>query len=230
MKKIYILHGWAYSIDRWQEFVLELKKFDFEPVILKIPGLTAPLAKVWELDDYVLWLKDNLKHEKKQVILLGHSNGGRIALAYAAKYPKTLSQIILIDSAGIYHNELPIRVKRVVFGLAAKVGKKVFKSSSRFKGFLYKFARVHDYEEANPILRTTMLNLIRSDLSNLFSEIKTPTLIIWGKADGVTPLSDGKLMHRGIKGSRIYVLNTGRHSPMFTNTAEVVKIIRKELK
>jgi pimeloyl-ACP methyl ester carboxylesterase len=43
-------------------------------------------------------------------VLLGHSNGGRIALAFAEKYPDKVKQLVLIDSAGIYHNEFSIRL------------------------------------------------------------------------------------------------------------------------
>src|SRR3989338_4234164 len=103
MKKIIILHGWAYSTDKWRPFIEELKKSGVKSKMIKIPGLTSPLDQVWNLDDYVEWLKKNLSKEKGKVILLGHSNGGRIALAFSAKYPEKVGKLILIDSAGIFH-------------------------------------------------------------------------------------------------------------------------------
>src|SRR6185437_424542 len=105
-KKIIILHGWAYSTEKWKPFVEDLKKHEFTPIVLKIPGLTAPLENVWNIENYVEWLKKNLEKEDAKVILLGHSNGGRIALAFATQYPEKIDTLILIDSAGIYHNEL----------------------------------------------------------------------------------------------------------------------------
>ena len=117
VKKIIILHGWAYEHTKWVPFVNELIKAGFDIRLLDIPGLTAPLDEVWQLDDYVNWLRENIQSEPTSVALLGHSNGGRIALAYTAKYPTKISHLILIDSAGIYHNEFPIMLKRLVFRL-----------------------------------------------------------------------------------------------------------------
>src|SRR5436309_1754011 len=97
IKKIFILHGWTYSIERWEPFINELRKHGIEPEMLQIPGLTAPLDEVWRLDDYVEWLKEIVEKEKDKVTLLGHSNGGRIGLAFAAKYPDKVEKLFLID-------------------------------------------------------------------------------------------------------------------------------------
>src|SRR6476619_6450928 len=123
-KKIFILHGWTYSTEKWQPFLDALKREGIEGILLKIPGLTAPLEQVWGLDNYIEWLHGILAKEQ-DIVLLGHSNGGRISLAYAQKYPDHIKQLILMDSAGIYHNEFSIRAKRFIFGSFARVGKKI---------------------------------------------------------------------------------------------------------
>ena len=50
-KQIFILHGWAMrdgdkSREMWRPFMDFLKTADFVPVLLKIPGLSAPLDEV----------------------------------------------------------------------------------------------------------------------------------------------------------------------------------------
>lgn len=226
-KKIYILHGWAYDTKKWEPLVAVLKTKNFEPVLLKIPGLTASLDEVWSLDDYVGWLKGVLKDEK-QVILLGHSNGGRISLAYALKYPEKVSQLILIDSAGIYHNELSLRLKRLFFGTIAKMGKNI-KDVKVVRKIFYKFVKERDYEKANPSLRQTMRNLINEDLLPALHRITIPTTIIWGESDKITPLQDGKLMHKEMSKSTLHVIKNARHSPQFTHVQEVAEIIYANL-
>ena len=214
MKKIFILHGWSYNTEKWQPFLQYLQKEKFLPVLLKVPGLTAAIDRVWTLDDYVEWLYNQIAKDKQPIILLGHSNGGRIALAFASKYPEKVKQLILIDSAGIYHNELPIRLKRTLFRNIAKVGKKLT-SSNMLKQLLYKFVREQDYNQASLILKQTMRNLITVDLRRQLYKITTPTLIIWGEEDKITPLSDGKIIHALIKKSRLSVIKDGNHSPHF---------------
>ncbi len=220
IKKIIILHGWAYEHTKWVPFVNSLIRAGLDIKLLDIPGLTAPLDQVWQLDNYVTWLHDQLQSEPQPVALLGHSNGGRIALAYAAKYPQKISHLFLIDSAGLRHRS----VKRILFKTVAKLGK-VILPFSFLKKILYKAAREHDYEQANPILKKTMLNLISTDLTSILASMIMPTTIIWGSEDKTTPISDGRKMHQLIKNSELYVIHGARHSPQFTHTEEVSKTI-----
>ncbi len=103
MKKIFILHGWTKTTDKWKPFIDYLRDDRFSIELLKIPGLTAKIDKPWALDNYVEWLKNIVDKEKNKVILIGHSNGGRISLAFAAKYPQKIEKLFLIDFAGIRH-------------------------------------------------------------------------------------------------------------------------------
>ena len=132
LKKIVILHGWTYSLDKWSKFTDLLEKDGFEVYLPKIPGLTQDSNESWNLYKYTNWLNKLLEKYQDKVILLGHSNGGRIAINFAVKYPCKLEKLILIDSAGIFHNELPIRLKRIVFKNVANVGKKFTKSTKSF--------------------------------------------------------------------------------------------------
>ncbi len=224
VKKIFVLHGWTYSIDKWDNFITQMQAKFPSTELLKIPGLTEELKEVWNLDNYIDWLESKVNKEKNQVILIGHSNGGRICLAFAAKYPEKVANLILIDSAGIYHNGLPIRLKRLIFKIMAKIGKKITSSKS-LKKVLYKLSRESDYKNASPIVQETMVNLITQDIRNELAFIKIPTLIIWGQGDKTTPLSDGMIMHKLIEGSKMKIINGAKHSPQFTHVKEVVKEI-----
>ena len=216
--KLLILHGWSYSTDKWAPFMKLLEAKGLTPQLLEIPGLTAPIDQPWTLDDYVEWLKDQVG--KGKVILLGHSNGGRISLAFTLKHPDLVERLILIDSAGIYHNEFPIRLKRFIFRNLAKTGKKLT-TSEIVRNIFHKLAQVSDYRDAAPKMRETMINLTSVDLTSDLHKIAAPTLIIWGARDKTTPLSDGELMYKLIPNSRIYVIRGARHSPQFTHPEEV---------
>lgn len=230
--KAVILHGWTYSkagsdpLEKWQPFMKYLESGGIKCQLPRIPGITKEIDQKWTLEKYIEWLKKKIGNEK--VILIGHSNGGRISLAFAEKYPKNVSNLILIDSAGIYHNELSLRFKRFIFRNIAKIGKKI-SDSEKLRKLIYKIAREADYSNATAAQRQTMINLINTNLSNVLKEIKIPTLIIWGKEDSVTPLSDGLLMHELIRNSKLKIINNSRHSPQFTHPKEVAKIINEYL-
>ncbi len=224
LKTVYILHGWTYSLDKWQSLTEKLRASGIAPVMLPVPGLTAASTEIWDLDKYVDWLYQATSDARKPFILIGHSNGGRIGLAFCSRYPDRVQQLILIDSAGIYHNEPLLRLKRGLFGAAAKVGKRL-SSSENMRKILYRLARAHDYEQASPEMRQTMINLVESDKQLDLEQIATPTTIIWGDQDSVTPLEDGRLMTTQIPKADLKIVHGGRHSPFYTHADEVARMI-----
>jgi pimeloyl-ACP methyl ester carboxylesterase len=227
MDKIIILHGWTYSTDKWNLLVDLLEKRGFSVEIPTIPGLTENSDEIWDLDKYSVWLGNKIGNSK--VILLGHSNGGRIASYFAASHPNNVDQLILIDCAGIYHRDLYIQIKRFVFGSVAKIGK-TFTKSEILKRFLYKLAGESDYQKATVNMKKSMVNLISVDLKVTFNKITTDTLIIWGEKDKITPLSDALIINKLIKNSKLEIVKGARHSPFYTNAGEVATIVTEFLK
>ncbi|MEK7572990.1 MAG: alpha/beta hydrolase [Patescibacteria group bacterium] len=223
---VYILHGWSYSLDKWQPFVSQLKNKKLNPVLLKIPGLTEKINKPWTIEDYINWLNEKIEKEDK-VILLGHSNGGRIAMNFALAHPAKVKKLILIDSAGIYHDEIAIKIKRKAFGTIAKLGRKILKNDFG-KKLLYSLARETDYKDADENMKKTMVNLLSSDKILKAENISTPTVILWGEKDRITPVSDAKLLESKIVNSKLLIVTGARHAPQFTHPKEVVDIIIKQ--
>lgn len=224
MKNIYLLHGWTYSLDKWQPFIELLKKEKLHPIQLQIPGLTAPLSQPWTIDNYVDWLKKETISEKNKLILIGHSNGGRIALNFTIKYPQKIHHLILIDSGGIYDNNFLIKFKRLFFKTISNIGKKI--TDSKFlRQLLYKLIGESDYQSASPIMRQTMINLLKSDATLNLSQVNVPVTIIWGRNDTITPLSHAYNLHKLITQSQLHIIENAHHAPFFTNPEEVTRII-----
>ena len=222
--KIVILHGWTYTLEKWNDFGKLLNINGYEVEFLKIPGLSEKSDEVWDLEKYANWL--DLKIGKNKVTLMGHSNGGRIALFYASLHPEKITRLIVVDSAGIYHRNFTLQLKRFIFGTVAKVGKLVTESPG-IKKFLYSLAREKDYNVATPNMKKSMINLITSDLKNILPKINVNTLIIWGSEDQITPLSDAYLMKNLIKNSQLVIIKGARHSPFFTHPEKVQAAINK---
>lgn len=223
---ITILHGWTYSLDKWSGFIAAMDEAGYSCELLTIPGLTEKLDTVWTLNDYVTWLDNQLKD--KNTMLLGHSNGGRIAIAYAAMHPQNISTLMLIASAGILHTDFKTRSKKMIFKVAAKLGKLVT-HSEQLRKLIYKLAREQDYYQASPIMKQTMQQLIAVDVIPMLTKIQTPTLLIWGEQDQATPIHDGLVMANTLVHGTLHTLPTARHAPQFTHTSEVAAIIAQYL-
>lgn len=222
MKQVFILHGWTKSAASWDEAVACLRAKGLDVTLPKIPGLTDDTDPVWGLNDYVEWLSQLLPSDP--VVLVGHSNGGRIAVAFTAAYPHRVQKLILVDSAGIPLTDPWVKLKLSVFKGIAHLGRKLT-NSEKLQSLLYRAARVSDYPNSTPNMRKTMANLIALDLTERLSRISVPTLIIWGQNDSVTPLHMAHKLHQGIKDSRLEIIPSARHAPHATHPNKVCELI-----
>ena len=71
--------------------------------------------------------------------------------------------------------------------------------------------------------------MIKTDLTAEFKKISVPTLIIWGQDDRITPLSDGQLINKLIKNSKLKTIEGARHAPFYTHAGEVAGIIKHDI-
>ena len=235
-KTIFILHGWAVASgnanqEKWQPFIDQLENAGHTVVFLKIPGLSAPLNTVWNLDDFVCWLSQEIQEraQNQKIVLLGHSFGGQIAVKYVAQNPKHIEKLILLDSAGIKDTAPKAVIKRAVFLVAAKVGRVIF-TSDFMRSVLYKLAKESDYKNAPPLLRRTMSNILDAEVVADLPKISVPTKIIWGENDTVTPVKHAHQMHVLITNSQLSLIADARHSPQFTHTTQTAEVVQEFLK
>ncbi|MBI3332094.1 alpha/beta fold hydrolase [Candidatus Peregrinibacteria bacterium] len=225
------LHGWGGSKESFTELRTALKHTakDIEIFTPDLPGFGSEPepSRPWTTDDYADWFVQYLRNNNlldRELILLGHSHGGRILIKLLSKEtknqkPKTknlrIKRLILCSSAGIRH---PRHFKRMLGLMLAKTGKFFLTIPGLRalqplgKKFLYKLVRVHDYEKASPIMRDTLMRVTAEDLRDLLPSIDVPTDIFWGTEDRMTPVSDAHLMKSLIPGSRLRLFSGVRHS------------------
>jgi pimeloyl-ACP methyl ester carboxylesterase len=227
-QKLFIIHGWTYSLDKWTAVCQLLKDRGFEPVQLRVPGLTEPSKKVWDINGYCDWLETQLKGETKPIVI-GHSNGGRIALAYAQRHNDRLGKLILIDSAGIAHTQLVSRLKLSILRFLAAITKPLLRSA-RLKGLLYKLIGAKDYFNASPNMKLTMQNMLAADSTIDLAKVQLPVTIIWGREDGITPLADGHKLAAGIAGAQLHIIANARHAPFANHPDVVAELITKAVR
>ena len=57
----------------------------------------------------------------------------------------------------------------------------------------------------------SFIKIVNENLKYFYDEIKTNTLLIWGKRDKSTPIKDGKYMKKHIKNSTLIAYPTAAH-------------------
>ena len=222
--RVYIIHGWTYTLDKWQPICKMLEQKGIEPILLKVPGLTTPSEKIWDIDGYVTWLNEQLEGVQSPIVI-GHSNGGRIALAYCQKYPSRFKKLILIGAAGVPRSKRG-NAKVKILAATSALGKPLSRVPI-FKKILYRIVGASDYNNAPPNMKKTMQNMLAADKAIDLAKVKVPVLLIWGKFDKSKPLADGKIMNRMIGNSSLQIIDGAGHVPHFTHAEEVLRIIEE---
>lgn len=236
MPTILILHGWESFAKRWAQVKEILARQGIEVFVPDLPGFgeNPPPKESWSVDDYVEWVK-NFTQGFTPFFLLGHSFGGRLAIKFAAKYPGKISGLILVSSAGI--KESKSQLERLTFLTGVEIFNSIFGLPilNKFKPFLRKIfyryiLKKTDYLETKGAMKETFKKIVGEDLTPYLSQIKTPTLIIWGMQDKITPLKDAYLIKENIKNSKLKILENVGHTPHLETPGKLVEIILNFLK
>ncbi len=239
------LHGWGGSKESFTELRETLKESGIEILTPDLPGFgdEPEPKKPWTIDDYADWVEQWLQTRnplrqssgqatlETRISVLGHSHGGRIAIKLAVRGTVPIDHLYLCAAAGIRH---PRHIKRIIGLMLAKTGK-IFLSIPGFKHlqpfgkkFLYRLVRVHDYEQATPVMRDTLVRVTAEDLRPLLPFIEVPTDIFWGTDDQMTPVSDAYLMKKGIRESKLHLFQGVRHRVHRDKAAEIAKVILEQ--
>jgi len=237
--KVLVLHGWGSSSEPWEPLAQLLVKQGFEVIVPDLPGFggSEPPKEVWGIDDYASFIQSfctELRIAKCHVI--AHSFGGRVALRLASTEAIGIDRLILCSSAGLRPSDLRSRLKRLVFYVLSKSGKAAarlplltgFQPAAR--RILYRGAGEHDYEKAPGVMKDVFIRVVSEDMAGDLPLVGVPTLLIWGENDRLTPIRDGRCMHRLLSGSSLYVIPGTGHNAYRDLPEETAACILKFLK
>lgn len=213
---VLVLHGWGASIDTVIPIVRILKPY-FQVYALDLPGFgvsTSP-KEVFGTRDYARLVKEFIDiMDIKDLVLIGHSFGGKISILVGANYPELVNKMVLINSSGLKPRRGLDYYLKVYTYKTMKLFYKVFlanriddKNMERFHNRLGS----RDYRDSKGIMRKILVKVVNEDLSPILKNIKSPTLLIWGDKDITTPLYMGQIMERRIPDSGLVVLKGADH-------------------
>ena len=222
MADLYIIHGWTYTVEPWKKTLAILRNNGISVKMLNVPGLTEESKKVFTIDDYMKWADQNIPDG---ALALGHSNGGRILLNLCSKKPAKLKRLVLLDAAGIYE---PTTKKKAVT-ILAKAGKPLKKVPLINKVF-HKLTGSTDYSKAPENMKKTLTNMLESDKDLDISKVTTPTTILWGENDTITPVRHAKKMDELLPDSEIKFYSNWTHAPYISSPDELARVLTALIK
>ena len=229
-KQVLILHGWGDDSQSWLPFAKALGK-DYECIVPDLPGFggTEPPTSVWNLKNYAEFMRDFLqKIEVKPYAIIGHSNGGAIAIKALGQGLVQSDKLLLLASAGVRGEDRKTGLKVV-----AKIGKAVSrplpkKIRSRLRTALYKKSG-SDLLVAEH-LETTFKRIVADDVREDAAYLSTPTLLVYGELDPATPLRYGIKLKEVIEGSQLKTIADAGHFLHIDTEHQVLTITREFLR
>lgn len=206
-----LLHGWRSDSSIWKNLISKLYNANVSIYALDLPGFgsSPPPTKTFNLQDYANLITGFIKIRKlNNVILLGHSFGGRIGIKIASTTPCSIDRLILVDSAGFVSKSNKV----AAYGKIAKLVKPLFKPKfmKNIRTNIYKRIGADDYI-STPNMQKTFLNVINEDLTSNLNRISKSTLIIWGENDKDTPPEFAKMMNKMIAESELFIIENAGH-------------------
>lgn len=233
--KVILLHGLGGSIANWSLNTTAIAQ-NYHVIALDQVGFgrsDKPALK-YRLGTYVDFLDkfmSELKIEKAS--LVGNSMGGWVAGLMAIKYPNRVEKIVLADAAGLVpatfseaqvyqlnnstRDEIRANMK-LIFASPVLQNNELLVDQ-----FMTARVTAGDGGTINSLIES--IKRREDTLNDRLAEIKKPTLIIWGKQDGLLPVADAYTFNKGISGSELVIFDQCGHVPQFEKAADFNKAV-----
>jgi len=221
---ILLIHGLASDKDSWLQFAKNIP-IHYRVIIPDLPAHGESVQKFklnYSIDNQAKWLNElTSKLGIDKVHIVGLSMGGAIAMRFNYMFPETVSTLTLIDSHGAIKN--------------ASVVDKIYEDTGTIP-----MIEVYDREDFDTMMYLAMENppyvpwfmvdviienkikrkiidtkilkdaFVDIDQSNILSELKLPTLILWGDSDKVIHVDNASYLNEKIVNSKkVIIKNTG---------------------
>jgi proline iminopeptidase len=180
----------------------------------------------------------------EQIDLLGHSWGGFLVMAYAARHPQRIRHLITVDSAApkwadtvfLFKDIFPEGQERADgFAFAEALGDKAASDAGirEYLQWLFYSTEKRDafVSQISPGVYTKEVNqavehdVERFDLNPEIRKFKFPTLVITGRYDINVAPSVAWKMHKAIAGSQFVVFEKSGHLPFYEEPEAFVRAV-----
>jgi len=227
---IVVLHGLFGALSNFEGVINHFSQ-NYRVVVPMMPLYDLPLIKtgVKSLSRFIL---EFIEHKDlKDIILLGNSLGGHVALVTAKARPDLFKAMVLTGSSGLYENafggSFPRREDKDYIRKKIAV---TFYDPDMVTDELVDvtFNLVQDRSKLVKVLalaKSAIRHNMRDDLPNY----NLPVCLIWGQNDTITPPDVAEEFHEKLPDSDLFWIDKCGHAPMMEHPATFNEILSKWL-
>lgn len=225
-----LLHGLFGALSNWEDVVNEFKK-DYRVVIPMLPIYEMPIkqAGLEGLREFTEGFVRLMQLEN--MIIMGNSLGGHVALLYTLNNPEKVSRLVLTGSSGLFENAMG--------GSYPKRGSYEYIRERVAYTFYNPVVASKDlvdevFETTKSIPKCMRIVAIaksaqRNNLALDLPKIQVPTLLVWGLNDTITPPMVAYEFNRLIPHSQLQFIDRCCHAPMMEHPETFNRLVRSFL-
>ncbi len=211
-----LLHGLLGNPEGWFDAASALVDRGYRAIVpdLKLDELSRKQSNVQGIVDYVRRFTTFLGLD--QMILIGNSLGGQIAIRYTTCYPECVAGLLLSASSGIYETEVGhTTFRRNDRNYIRVKAEKTFYDPAMVTEDLVD--RISDIA-TNRLRALRFVWLARSSMKDLvigeLEKIDVPACLIWGSEDQITPPDVAHTFQELLPNAKLRFIEKCGHAPM----------------
>ncbi|SEN00547.1 Pimeloyl-ACP methyl ester carboxylesterase [Mucilaginibacter gossypiicola] len=213
-QNLILLHGLFGGLSNWKE-VIDYFKDQFNIYVPELPLYED--HKIDRLHSLLNFLELSIDAAGLQnVILVGNSLGGHIAILYTLKHPENVSKLVLTGSSGLYENtQFGSYLKRnnyeyIKDRVAATFHNPAFATDELVAEVLNVTTNSFKCLCAIKTAKATQ----RDNVLARLPQISVPVLLIWGDSDQITPPAVAFEFKDHLPNVKLVMISECGHAPM----------------
>ncbi|THD68890.1 alpha/beta hydrolase [Robertkochia marina] len=226
-----VLHGLMGGLSNFTGVTEYFSKRGYKVLIPELPIYSMSLIKT-TVKSFAKFLESFIEYKKfDQVILLGNSLGGHIGLLHTKLFPEKVKALVITGSSGLYESAMGDGYpKRGDYEFIKKKSEDVFYDPKIATKEIVDevYATVNDRSKLVKTLAIAK-SAIRHNMAKDLPQMVTPTCIIWGRNDSVTPPNVAEEFHKLLPDSNLFWIDKCGHAPMMEHPDEFNRILKEWL-
>ena len=225
-KVLLLLHGLFGALSNWDSVVNNFKN-DYRVIIPLLPIYEMPIRQAG-LEGLVSHLNGFVKKKGlDDMILMGNSLGGHVALIYTLENPEKVNRLVLTGSSGLFENTMGGSYpKRGSYEyIKERVEYTFYDPKTATKEYIDEV-----FETTKSIPKCMRIVAIaksaqRHNMAAEISKITIPVLLVWGLNDTITPPMVAHEFNRLIPNSTLRFIDKCCHAPMMEHPEKFNEIL-----